>query len=115
MSLSKHALLPAALICAASAVAAADQFPAKPIRFLVPFASGGGADFTARLYGRYLTEAWGTNVVVENRPGAGSNIGTRLVAQATPDGYTVLVTSTAFAINPTLLDRKSTRLNSSHT
>lgn len=84
------------------AVHAAEAYPAKPIRFVVPFAAGGGADFTGRLYGRYLADVWGGSVLVENRPGAGSNIGTQLVAQAPADGYTVLVTSTAFAINPSL-------------
>ena len=85
-----------------TAAMAADVFPARPVRFVVPFAAGGGADYTGRLYGRHLGDAWGHNVLVENRPGAGSNIGTQFVAQSAPDGYTVLVTSTAFAINPTL-------------
>jgi tripartite-type tricarboxylate transporter receptor subunit TctC len=85
-----------------SATASGEDYPRKPIRFLVPFAPGGGADFTARVYGKYLSEIWGQTVVVDNRPGAGSNIGTRAVAQATADGYTILVTSTAFAVNPAL-------------
>ena len=95
-----------ALGLAASAFAqgksAATDYPRKPIRFLVPFAPGGGADFTARVYGKHLSELWGQTVVVDNRPGAGSNIGTRAVAQANADGYTILVTSTAFAVNPAL-------------
>ena len=97
---SVAALVPC-LLCGLAAHAA-EAFPAKPIRFVVPFAAGGGADFTGRLYGRYLADAWGGSVLVENRPGAGSNIGTQFVAQAPADGYTVLVTSTAFAINPSL-------------
>lgn len=98
------AALAAGVSCALWALAAqgAEAFPAKPVRFVVPFAAGGGADFTGRLYGRYLADAWGGSVLVENRPGAGSNIGTQFVAQAPADGYTVLVTSTAFAINPSL-------------
>jgi len=85
-----------------SATASGEDYPRKPIRFLVPFAPGGGADFTARVYGKHLSELWGQTVVVDNRPGAGSNIGTRAVAQANADGYTILVTSTAFAVNPAL-------------
>ena len=97
---SAAALLPCLL--GSAAIHAAEAWPSKPIRFVVPFAAGGGADFTGRLYGRYLADAWGGSVLVENRPGAGSNIGTQFVAQAPADGYTVLVTSTAFAINPAL-------------
>ena len=89
------------LLLAASACAAT-PFPSKPIRFVVAFAPGGGTDVIARYIGREMSDAWSTPVVIDNRPGAGSNIGARLVAKAPSDGYTVLVTSTAFAINPTL-------------
>jgi tripartite-type tricarboxylate transporter receptor subunit TctC len=93
--------LVAGLLLAASACAAT-TYPSKPIRFVVAFAPGGGTDVIARFIGRELADAWSTPVVIDNRPGAGSNIGARLVAKAPSDGYTVLVTSTAFAINPTL-------------
>ncbi len=96
------ALTAAAVLASPTIARGAEAYPGKPIRFIVPFAAGGGADFTGRLYGRHLADAWGGTVLVENRPGAGSNIGTQFVAQAQADGYTVLVTSTAFAINPSL-------------
>jgi tripartite-type tricarboxylate transporter receptor subunit TctC len=97
---SRIAALAAGLLLAA--VVNADPYPSKPIKFLVAFAPGGGTDVIARIIGQHLADDWGRPVVVENRPGAGSNIGTRQVASAEPDGYTVLVTSTAFAINPSL-------------
>ena len=74
----------------------------KPIKFVVAYAPGGGTDIIARVVGRELAKAWNTPVVIENRPGAGSNVGTQAVSRADPDGYTILVTSTPFAINPTL-------------
>ena len=77
-------------------------YPNKPIKLVVAYAPGGGTDIIARVVGRELAKAWNTSVVVENRAGAGSNIGTQAVARAEPDGYTILVTSTPFAINPTL-------------
>ncbi len=74
----------------------------KPIKFVVAYAPGGGTDIIARVVGRELAKVWNNPVVVENRAGAGSNVGTQVVARAEPDGYTILVTSTPFAINPTL-------------
>jgi len=82
------------LIClAVSGVAGAQDYPAKPIRVIVPISAGGGTDVAARIAAQKLTERLGQQVVVDNRPGAGGNIGTELVARATPDGYTLLVTS----------------------
>ena len=80
----------------------AQSYPAKPIRFIVPLASGGGVDTSARLLGQKLTEAWGQPVVIENRPGAGGTIATEIVARAAPDGYTLVMVSSAHVITPSL-------------
>lgn len=81
-------------------------YPDKPIRIVSPFASGGTNDYLARLLGRLLTEKWGQTIVVENRPGAGGNIGAEAVARSAPDGYTLLMGSiTTHAINPALYAR----------
>jgi tripartite-type tricarboxylate transporter receptor subunit TctC len=82
--------------------AAAAGYPDRPVRIVVPFAPGGPSDLTARLMSVKLAEALGQTFVVENRAGAGSNLGTAMVARATPDGYTLLVTSSAFVVNPAL-------------
>src|SRR5258706_934939 len=73
--------------------ALAQDYPTKPIRVIVPISAGGGTDVAARIVAQKLTDRLGHQVVVDNRPGAGGNIGTELVARATPDGYTLLVTS----------------------
>jgi len=69
---------------------AADQYPSKPIRLIVPFPAGGSLDAVARAIGQKLTDAWGQPVIIDNRPGAGGNIGADLVAKSAPDGYTML-------------------------
>ena len=91
-------------VAAGPAAAAEDakNYPNRPVRMLVPHAPGGPTDIMARLVGQRLSELWGQTVVVDNRAGAGGNIGTALVARANPDGYTVLVNSSAFAVNVTL-------------
>lgn len=81
---------------------AAEPYPARPIRFIVPFAAGGGTDMVGRAIAQKLTEAWGQQVIVDNRPGGGSVLGTALVARANPDGYTILQTSPSFAVAPSL-------------
>jgi len=78
-------------------------FPTKAIRFVVPFPAGGPLDISARAIGQKLTEGWGQPVVIDNRPGAGGNIGAELVAKAVPDGYTILMGAVStHAINPWL-------------
>ena len=81
------------------------KYPAKKIDFIVAFAAGGFADTLARFFAQKLNEKWGQPVVVENRGGAGGNIAARTVRSAQPDGHTVLVTTTAMAINPTMYKR----------
>jgi len=77
-------------------------YPSRPIRFIVAFAPGSATDLVARLVGQNLGDAWGQNVVVENRPGAGGIIGSQVAKRANPDGYTILVTSGSFVINVSL-------------
>lgn len=91
-----------ALAAAALAGPAAADYPERPIRVIVPFAPGGPTDVMARVVAGPLGDALGQSVVIENRPGAGSNIGTGAVANAEPDGYTLLITSSAFVVNPSL-------------
>jgi tripartite-type tricarboxylate transporter receptor subunit TctC len=81
---------------------AASPYPNKPIRFIVPFAAGGGLDITARMIGQKLTERLGVNIVVDTRPGAATIVGTEIASTAPPDGHTVLMITTTFAINPSL-------------
>ena len=88
-----------------AAAARAQPYPVKPVRLIVPFAPGGATDILARLIGQKLSEAWGQQVIVENRPGGGTVIGTDLVAKAPPDGYTLLMVSTSTVTAPTLLPR----------
>jgi tripartite-type tricarboxylate transporter receptor subunit TctC len=78
------------------------SYPAKPIRWIVGYTPGGTADMLARAVGQKLTEAWGPQVIVENRPGGGTNIGTEVAAKSPADGYTLFMPTVANAINPTL-------------
>ncbi|MBC7778610.1 MAG: tripartite tricarboxylate transporter substrate binding protein [Proteobacteria bacterium] len=82
--------------------AAAQEYPAKPIRVIVPYAPGGGLDVVGRPVAQRLSEAFGQPVFIDNRPGAGTTIGTSAVAKAAPDGYTLLLTLSALAIGPSL-------------
>lgn len=90
------------LLLAFSFLAKAQTYPAKPVRIVVPFAPGGGADIIARILGQKMTESWGQQVVVDNRAGASGNIGAEIVAKSAPDGYTLLMASSALAINPSV-------------
>src|SRR6187402_541503 len=83
-------------------VAHAQSYPSKPIRLVVPFTPGGGVDFNARLLGAKLTEYLGQPVIIESRPGGGTNIGNEFVVRSAPDGYTLLINSGALAINMAL-------------
>jgi tripartite-type tricarboxylate transporter receptor subunit TctC len=102
-----------ALLCAGASftmsnvVAAADAYPTHAIRWVVPYPPGGTTDILARIMAQRLTERLGQQVVVDNRPGAGNNIGTEAVVRATPDGYTVLLVNPANAINATLYSNLS--------
>jgi tripartite-type tricarboxylate transporter receptor subunit TctC len=87
------------LAASTSTLWAADSYPVRPIRLIAPFASGGTLDVTVRLVAQKLSDGLGTNVVVDNRPGANGIIGTELVARATPDGYTALLTTGSFTSN----------------
>jgi tripartite-type tricarboxylate transporter receptor subunit TctC len=87
---------------ASTCPAQTSAYPSKPIRLVVSLAPGGGVDTSGRLLGQKFTQAWGQQVVVENRPGAGGTIATEVVAHATPDGYTLLMTSMGHAITPAM-------------
>jgi tripartite-type tricarboxylate transporter receptor subunit TctC len=89
----------------ASRVAWAQSYPAKPVRIIVGLPAGGSADITARLIGQWLSERLGQQFLIENRPGAGTNVGTEAVARAAPDGYTLLLVLTTNAINATLYEK----------
>jgi tripartite-type tricarboxylate transporter receptor subunit TctC len=100
------AALCAAAVLGSSVAAAAQNYPAKPVRFVVPFAPGGSTDTLARSMGGKLSELLGQQVVIDNRPGANGDIGTSIVARAVPDGYTVVLGYIAnFGIGPSLYDK----------
>ncbi len=101
---SLTSLAAAALALGLAAPAAAQGFPSKPVTIIVPFGAGGGTDNLVRTFQPALQEALGQPVVIENRPGGGSTIGTALVTQAQPDGYTILAVDTAISVNPALYD-----------
>jgi tripartite-type tricarboxylate transporter receptor subunit TctC len=105
MSMSRRLFLAAAvaLACGGSASAqTASTYPNRNVRFVVAFAPGGIGDIIGRFIGQALAEKWGQNVVIDNRGGGGGNIGAVQVARADPDGYTVLVTTSAFSVNLSL-------------
>jgi tripartite-type tricarboxylate transporter receptor subunit TctC len=100
------ACLFAAMTMPAFAAENADNYPSKPIRLVVPFTPGGSTDILARVIGVKLTEAWGRQVVIDNRPGAGGNIGVDLVAKSPADGYTLVMGHIGtFGVNPTLYSK----------
>lgn len=98
-------LLSATCLCGS---ALADDFPSHPIRLIVPYAAGGGTDISARVIAKHLAEGLGQPVIVDNRPGAGTTLGTAIVAKAQPDGYTLVYGSVTHSIAPALYkDRMS--------
>src|ERR1700687_3434006 len=90
-------LLASLSVCAFSAAADAQAYPDRPVRLVVGFPAGGGADIIARIVGQKLSDIWGQQVVVDNRPGAGSTIGAEITARAPPNGYTLLMISSSHA------------------
>jgi len=104
-----HLAAGTAALPALSRLARAQAYPRRPVRIIVGFAAGGGADIAARLIGQWLSDRLGQSFVVENRPGAGSNIGTEAVLNALPDGYTLLLATLSNAVNTTLYERLNFR------
>jgi len=97
-----HLAASAAALPAVSRIAWAQAYPTRPVRIIVGFAPGGGADIIALLIGQWLSERLGQQFIIENRPGGGTNIGTEAVVRAPADGYTLLMVGTTQAINATL-------------
>ena len=100
-----HLAAAAAALLVVSGIVLAQTYPTRPVRLIVPFGPAGATDITARLIGQWLSERLGQQFVIENRPGAGSNIGTEAVVRAAPDGYTLGLFGAPSAINATLYDR----------
>ena len=92
--------LAAALLTSMATPGSAQDYPSRPIELVVLFVAGGTTDTAARMIGQRFTEKWGQPVIINNRPGGGSSIGTAIVAKAAPDGYTLLVSTFAFAVTP---------------
>src|SRR4051812_3752654 len=108
MNLIRRTLLTSTAAFATAALpplAFAQEYPSRPVRIIAGFAAGGGVDVTARLIGQWLGQRLGQSFVIENRPGAGGNIGTEVVVKAPPDGYTLLLSTVPNAVNASLYDK----------
>lgn len=92
-------------LAGAASVRAAETYPARPIRFIIPYAVGGGTDILGRIVGQRLSERLGQQVLVDNRPGAGAIIGSELLAKSPPDGYTIMTANIAHGANPYLHEK----------
>ena len=99
------ALILAALIVTPAAAIAADTFPNRPVRLIVPYPAGGPNDVLARMIGGKLGEAWGQQVVIDNRAGAGGNLAVEVASRAAADGYTMILPAMAYAVNPSLYSK----------
>ena len=93
-----HSVAVALLLPLCSTAAAQQGYPNRPIRFITPYAPGGSTSVMARLVGQHLTERWGQNVIIDNRPGGNTVIGTETLARSAPDGYTIMLVATTHAI-----------------
>src|SRR5262245_25797869 len=102
-----HLAAGAAALPAVSRVARAQAYPTRPVRMIVTFPAGGSPDIIARLIGQWLAERLGQPIIVDNRPGAGGNIGTEIGVRAPPDGYTLLMALSVNAINAAVYDNLS--------
>src|SRR5437870_4682910 len=100
-----HLAAGAVVLPTVSRVASAQTYPTRPVRLIVPFAAGSSPDVVARLVGQVLSDSFGQQLVIENRPGSGSNIGTEAVIRAQPDGYTLLLASVSNTYNATLYEK----------
>jgi tripartite-type tricarboxylate transporter receptor subunit TctC len=100
LSIARAAIIAMGVAVPAHSAVGADAYPLKPIRLIVPFAPGGGTDLLARAVSDRLTQVLGVTIIIDNRAGAGSTIGTAMVARAAPDGYTYLFTSASYTFSP---------------
>ena len=94
--------LSAVLLATFALPAQAQQYPSKPVRIIVPFAPGGGSDFIARFMAQRLTESFGSQVIVENKPGAGGVLGIEQGVKSAADGYTLTLIASSYTVNPSI-------------